>query len=136
MATELWTPAGTAYNGIIPAGRNVETGSRIVSHQMRVEAKDRFGRVHKQIIRVLADDETSQSEIEEMMGYATENFVTEVREKYNKRPATEDERKQIGKALNEYLNNRTKRRESTSNKIYFEGIGNGKTNRHTIKRHH
>ena len=107
-----------------------------MSHQMRVEAKDRFGRVHKQIIRVLADDETSQSEIEEMMGYATENFVTEVREKYNKRPATEDERKQIGKALNEYLNNRTKRRESTSNKIYFEGIGNGKTNRHTIKRHH
>ena len=119
MATELWTPAGTAYNGIIPAGRNVETGSQVVSHQMRVEAKDRFGRVHKQIIRVLADDETSQSEIEEMMGYATENFVTEVREKYTKRPPTEDERKQIGHALNEYLKNRTKRRDSTSNRIHF-----------------
>ena len=136
MATELWAPAGTAYNGIIPAGRNMETGSQIVSHQIRVEAKDLFGKVHKQIIRVLADDETSQSEIEDMMGHAAENFVAEVREKYTKRPATENERKQIGKALNEYLNNRTKRRESTSNKIYFEGIGNGKTNRHTIKRHH
>jgi hypothetical protein len=136
MATELWTPVGTAYNGINPAGRNMETGSQIVSHQIRVEAKDLFGKVHKQIIRVLADDDTSQSEIEDMMGHAAENFVTEVREKYTKRPPTEDERKQIGKALNEYLNNRTKRRESTSNKIYFEGIGNGKTNRHTIKRHH
>tara|TARA_Y100000310_G_scaffold118430_1_gene117311 strand:+ start:520 stop:879 length:360 start_codon:yes stop_codon:yes gene_type:complete len=119
MATELWTPVGTAYNGINPAGRNMETGSQIVSHQIRVEAKDLFGKVHKQIIRVLADDDTSQSEIEDMMGHAAENFVTEVREKYTKRPPTEDERKQIGKALNEYLNNRTKRRESTSNKIYF-----------------
>ena len=119
MATELWTPAGTAYNGIIPAGRNAETGSRIVTHQLRVEAKDRFGKVHKQVIRVLADDDTSQSEIEDMMGHATETFVAEVREKYTKRPPTEDERKQIGKALNEFLKNRTKRRESTSNKIYF-----------------
>ena len=128
MATELWTPAGTAYNGIIPAGRNAETGSRIVSHQIRVEAKDRFGKVHKQIIRVLADDETSQAEIEDMMGNATETFVAEVREKYTKRPPTEDERKQIGKALNEFLKYRTKRRASTSNRIYFKGIkgiGNG-----------
>ena len=123
MIQELWTPAGTAYNGIIPAGRNAETGSRIVSHQLRVEAKDRWGKVHKQIIRVLADDETSQAEIEEMMGNATENFVAEVREKYTKRPPTEDERKQIGKALNEYLRYRTKRRERTSGKIYFKGIG-------------
>jgi hypothetical protein len=119
MATELWTPAGITYNGIIPAGRNAETGSHVVSHQMRVEAKDRFGKVHKQVISVLADGDTSQSEIEDMMGYATENFVAEVRKKYTKRPPTEDERKQIGKALNEFLKNRTKRRESTSNKIYF-----------------
>ena len=125
MATELWTPAGTAYNGIIPAGRNVETGSRIVSHQMRVEAKDRWGKVHKQIIRVLADDETSQSEIEDMMGHAAESFVAEVREKYTKRPPTADERKQIGKALNDFLKHRTKRRASSSNRIYFRGIRNG-----------
>jgi len=135
MIQELWTPAGAAYNGIVPVGRNAETGSRIVSHQLRVEAKDRFGRVHKQIIRVLADDETSQAEIEEMMGHAAENFVAEVREKYTKRPPTEDERKQIGKALNEFLRHRTKRQESTSNRIYFKGTGNGTTSRYTTKRH-
>ena len=125
MIQELWTPTGTVRLGTDPVGRNAETGSRIVSHQIRVEAKDRFGKVHKQLIRVLADDETSQSEIEEMMGNATETFVAEVREKYTKRPPTEDERKQIGKALNEYLKYTTKRRASTSNRIYFKGIGNG-----------
>jgi hypothetical protein len=128
MIQELWTPAGTVRLGTDPVGRNAETGSRIVSHQLRVEAKDRFGKVHKQIIRVLADDETSQAEIEEMMGNATESFVAEVRVKYTKRAPTEDERKQIGKALNEFLKYRTKRRASTSNRIYFngiKGIGNG-----------
>ena len=119
MIQELWTPTGTVRLGTDPVGRNVETGSRIVSHQIRVEAKDRWGKVHKQIIRVLADDETSQAEIEEMMGYATENFVAEVRTKYTKRPPTEDERKQIGKALNDFLKHRTKRRESTTGKLYF-----------------
>ena len=119
MIQELWTPTGTAQLGVVPVGRNAETGSRIVTHQLRVEAKDRFGKVHKQIIRVLADDETSQAEIEDMMGHATENFVAEVREKYTKRPPTEDERKQIGRALNEFLKNRTKRRASTNRKIYY-----------------
>ena len=122
---ELWTPTGAAYNGIVPVGRNAETGSRIVTHQLRVEAKDRFGKVHKQIIRVLADDETSQAEIEDMMGHAAESFVAEVREKYTKRPPTADERKQIGKALNDFLKHRTKRRASSSNRIYFRGIRNG-----------
>ena len=119
MATDLWIPTGTVRLGTAPVGRNAETGSRIVSHQIRVEAKDRFGKVHKQLIRVLADDETSQAEIEEMMGNATETFVAEVREKYTKRPPTEDERKQIGHALNEFLKHRTKRRASSSNKLYF-----------------
>jgi len=113
----LWTPAGATYKGVAPVGGNI--GNKIVSHELRVEAKDRFGKTHKQIIRVLADSDTSQAEVEDMMGHATDNFVKEVREKYNKRPATSEERKQIGKALNDFLKYRTKRRESTSGKIYY-----------------
>ena len=113
----LWTPMGATYKGVAPVGGNI--GNRIVSHELRVEAKDRFGKVHKQIIRVLADSDTSQAEVEDMMGHATDNFVKEVREKYNKRPATSEERKQIGKALNEFLKYRTKRRGSTTGKIYY-----------------
>ena len=113
----LWTPTGATYKGIAPVGSNI--GNRVVSHELRVEAKDRFGKIHKQIIRVLADSDTSQAEVEDMMGHATDNFVKEVREKYNKHPATSEERKQIGKALNDFLKYRTKRRESTSGKIYY-----------------
>jgi len=113
----LWTPAGATYKGVAPVGSNI--GNGVASHELRVQAKDRFGKTHKQIIRVLADSDTSQAEVEDMMGHATDNFVKEVREKYNKRPATSEERKQIGKALNDFLKYRTKRRESTSGKIYY-----------------
>ena len=115
--SDLWTPAGATYTGVAPVESNI--GNRVVSHELKVEAKDRFGKTHKQIIRVLADSDTSQAEVEDMMGHATESFIKEVDVKYNKRPATNEERKQIGKALNEFLKYRTKRRESTSGKIYY-----------------
>ena len=115
---DLWIPTGATYGGIVPVGQDTGNGG-VVSHELMVEARDKFGKVHKQLIRVLANGDTSQAEVEDMMGYATENFVKEVREKYDKRPATVDERKQAGKAINEFLKHRTKRRASTSNRIYF-----------------
>ena len=118
MTQELWIPAGATYNVTAPVGQDTGNGG-VVSHELMVEAKDKFGKVHKQLIRVLADGDTSQAEVEDMMGHATENFIKEVREKYNKRPATQDERKQAGKALNEFLQHRTKRRESTAGRLYF-----------------
>ena len=118
MLNDLWIPTGATYGGIVPVGQDTGNGG-VVSHELMVEARDKFGKVHKQIIRVLANGDTSQAEVENMMGYATENFVKEVREKYDKRPATVDERKQAGKAINEFLKHRTKRRASTSNRIYF-----------------
>ena len=116
--SDLWIPAGAAYNGVAPVGPDTGNGG-VVSHELMVEAKDKFGKVHKQLIRVLANGDTSQAEVEDMMGHATENFVKEGREKYDKRPATQDERKQAGKALNEFLQHRTKRRESSSGRLYF-----------------
>ena len=119
MVTDLWTPAGTAYKGAVPVGYNVETGSGIVVHTVMLKAKDKFGKEHKMQVQVLADRDTSQAHVEDMMGNAAEKFVQEVREKYDKRPATAEERKEAGKALNDFLQHRTKRRDSTSNKLYF-----------------
>ena len=70
-------------------------------------------------VQVLADKDTSQAEVEDMMGNAAEKFVQEVRDKYNKRPPTEGERKEIGKALNELRQYAQRRIASTSKKIYF-----------------
>ena len=119
MATDLWTPTGTALVGVVPVGSNSETGSPIVAHTIMLRAKDRFGKEHKMRVQVLADKDTSQSQVEDMMGNAAERFVQEVREKYDKRPPTEGERKEIGKALNELRQYANRRIASTSKKIYF-----------------
>jgi len=119
MVTDLWTPAGTVPLGTAPVGHNAETGSPIVAHTVVLKAKDRFGKEHKMRVQILADKDTSQSEIEEMMGNAAERFVQEVGEKYNKRPPTAEERKEIGKALNELRQYANRRIASTSKKIYF-----------------
>ena len=119
MATDLWTPTGTALVGVVPVGSNSETGSPIVAHTIMLKAKDRFGKEHKMRVQVLADKDTSQAQVEEMMGNAAENFVQEVREKYDKRPPTAEERKEIGKSLNELRQYAQRRIASTSKKIYF-----------------
>ena len=119
MATDLWTPTGTALVGVVPVGHNVETGSPIVAHTIMLKATDKFGKEHKMRVQVLADKDTSQAEVEDMMGNAAERFVQEVRDKYNKRPPTEEERKEIGKALNELRQYANRRIASTSKKIYF-----------------
>ena len=119
MVTDLWTPAGTALVGVVPVGNNAETGSPIVAHTIMLKAKDKFGKEHKMRVQVLADKDTSQAQVEEMMGNAAENFVQEVREKYDKRPPTAEERKEIGKALNELRQYAQRRIASTSKKIYF-----------------
>ena len=116
---DLWIPTGSSHTGVLPVGRTGETGGHVVSHELTVKAPDKFGKVHEQKVCVLADEDTSQALIQEMMGNAAEKFACEVLEKYDKRPATEEERKKIGHALNEYFGYRTRRRESTANKIYF-----------------
>ena len=102
-----------------PVGHNAETGSPIVAHTIMLKATDKFGKEHKMRVQVLADKDTSQAEVEDMMGNAAERFVQEVRDKYNKRPPTSEERKEIGKALNDLRQYAQRRIASTSRKIYF-----------------
>ena len=116
---DLWTPAGTAYKGAAPVGYNAETGDAIVAHTIMLKATDKFGKEHKMRVQVLADKDTSQAEVEDMMGNAAERFMQEVRDKYDKRPPTAEERKEIGKSLNELRKYAQRRIASTSKKIYF-----------------
>ena len=104
-----------------PIGTNAETGGAIVTHQLKVVFTDIWGVEHKQIIKVLADADTSQAHIDEMFGSATEKWLDEAKAKYNRRPATAQEKKEAGKALNEILKHRILRQESTTGKIYFKG---------------
>ena len=122
MTGKLWIPKGASYSGVAPLGRNAETGGSVFRHQFMLRAKDKFGREHKTRVEILADEDTSQNQIEEMMGNAAESFMEEVRIKYDKRPPTQDEKKQIAQALEAFRVSATKRRERTNTVRYYQKV--------------
>ena len=124
MINELWTPQGLSLPAgreeSTPVGNNAETGKKIFKYSVLLKAKDKFGVEHKQRVEVLADESDSQSHVEDMMAQAAETFLREVKTKYQKRAPTKEERKEIGKALNEFRSYALRRRESTNKKIYYQ----------------
>ena len=119
MTMDLWTPAGATYKGVASAGLNAETGGHIVTHSFVLKQKDKFGVEHATRVEIMADSGVIQAQIEEMMGNAAEKFMEEVRTKYNKRPPTPEEKKEIGKALNDFRSQALKRSRSTNRRIYY-----------------
>ena len=119
MLRELWTPAGAAYEGVASAGHNGETGGRVVAHNFVLKATDKFGVEHRTRVSIVADEDMSHGQLAEMMGNAAESFKETVRTKYNKRPPTPEEKKEIGKALNEFRTRALRRLQSTNRKIYY-----------------
>ena len=122
MVQKLWIPKGATYHGVAPLGLNNETGDTIVSHSFMLKAKDKFGREHSTRVEILADDSMSQNQIEEMMGNSAESFLQEVRTKYDKRPPTQDEKKQIAQALEAFRVSAKKRRERTNAVRYYQKV--------------
>ena len=117
--TELWTPQGVTHKRVIPVGYNYETGSKIYEYQFLVhdEVTNR-----KQQFKVLVDDETSKTHIEEMVGNAFESWLIDVRLKHSKPAPTQTQKKEIGRILNDIRVNRDKRKLSSNNKIYYNGL--------------
>ena len=120
MIKDLWIPQGSVPLGAAPVGNNAETGNGIVKYSVLLKAKDKFGVEHKQRVEVLADESDSQAHVEDMMAQAAETFLEEVKTKHQKRAPTKEERKEIGKALNDFRSYALRRRESTNNKIYYQ----------------
>jgi len=69
-------------------------------------------------------DPYSANAIETMIGEAHETWLTRVREQGKKRVMNMEQKKEVGKILNEIRTNKLKRNESTTGKIYFGGIKN------------
>ncbi len=117
--TELWTPQGVTHKRVVPVGYNYETGGQIFEYQFLVhdEVTNR-----KQQFRVLVDDQTSKAHIEEMVGNAFDRWLTDVRMRHNKPAPTPEQRKEIGRILEQIRVNRNKRKESSNNKIYYKGL--------------
>ena len=67
-------------------------------------------------------DPYSANAIETMIGEAHETWVIKVREQGKKKVMNAEQRKEVGKVLNEIKTHKLKRKESTTGKIYFGGI--------------
>ena len=116
---ELWTPPGVTHTRVAQVGRNVETGGVIYDYQFQVH-DEVTGRSHQ--FRVLVDDETSIAHIEEMVGNAMESWLVDVRLRHSKPAPTPAQRKEIGKILDQIRISAIKRKRSSNNKIYYDGL--------------
>jgi len=116
---ELWTPKGVTHKRVTPVGFNQETGESIYEHTFIVhdEVTNR-----KQQFRVLVDNTTSKAHIEEMVANAMERWLIDVRIRHSKPAPTPEQKKEIGKILNQIRTNKIKRNGSSNNKIYYNGL--------------
>ena len=117
--TELWTPPGVTHKRVVPVGYNYETGGQIFEYQFLVH-DEVTNRKHQ--FKVLVDDETSKAHIEEMVGNAFDRWLVDVRMRHNKPAPTVEQRKEIGKILEQIRVSRNKRKESSNSKIYYKGL--------------
>ena len=117
--TELWTPPGVTHQRVTTVGHNYETGGFIYEYQFLVH-DEVTNRKHQ--FRVLVDDETSTAHIEEMVGNAFERWLIDVRSRHNKPAPTPEQRKEIGKILDQIRIHGNKRKGSSNNKIYYDGL--------------
>ena len=115
---ELWTPHGSNLVSSQRAGNNTETGESIVIHTFHFHDKE-SGR--RSVIKIPADSTVSQSHIEDMAAQSFENWLLEIKLKGKARKPTTEQRKEVGKAIREFREYASKRRESTNNKIYYGG---------------
>jgi len=116
---ELWTPPGVTHSRVTPVGFNAETGGTIYEYQFVVH-DEVTNRKHQ--FRILADDDTSKAHIEEMVGNAMESWLVDVRMRHSKPAPTLEQRKEIGKILDQIRINSIKRRKSSNNRIYYNGL--------------
>ena len=70
----------------------------------------------------IPNDPYSANAIETMIGEAHETWLTRVRAQGKKRVMNKEQKKEVGKILNEIRTHKLKRKESTTGKIYFGGI--------------
>ena len=119
MLRELWTPTGVDYKGTAPVARSRETGLLIELCAFDFKYTDQYGIAHRTKVIIPRDSSMSQAHVEDMAAQAYENFLIECKQKYTKRPPNIAERKEIGKALEDFRKAARKRRESSNNKIYY-----------------
>ena len=114
----LWTPSGRSHTAVQDiAVRHQNERQTAVIYKFMFKYK---GKQHE--VQVIAHSDVTRSEIEDRAGVAAENWMRSIDEKEHKRPPTRAEKKQIGKAMNEFLQYAKKRRQSSNKRLYYPGV--------------
>jgi hypothetical protein len=119
MVTEIWTPPGVTLSESSQVGMNTETGSSVYKYSFRVY-DEVTKRRHE--FQVLVDDDTTRSQVEEMVGNAMESWLIDVRMRHSKPAPTPEQRKEIGRILEDIRVHRNKRKESSNRRIYYDSL--------------
>ena len=117
---DIWVPNGAVHNVTAPLGLSIESARPIIHHTFTLRGRDRWGVVHQERIVVVQHPDEGQAELDQKIGEATETFQTKLRERYEKRPPTLEEKKEIGKVMDQIRIAAMRRRESTNNLIYYQ----------------
>jgi hypothetical protein len=117
--TELWTPQGSQLTNTSVGGFNKVTGESITLYTFSFSDPE-SGQSTTAIVP--ADPSMSTAHIEDMAAQALEQWLEDVRFKSRGKIPTDEERKDIGKQINEFKKYAAKRRESTNNKVYYSGV--------------
>ena len=122
MVSKLWTPPGVTHVGglLTVHGFNTETGAHITIHTFHFHDKA-SGR--RSVIKIPDDGTLGKAHVEDMAAQAFENWLVEIRTDGKKRAPSVPERKEIGKALEEFRQYASKRRQSTNQRIFYDGLG-------------
>ena len=112
----LALPAGVLLLGELPAGNTLSS----LSFSFYDSVTERRSVLHH--VPYMPHDPYSHNAIETMIGEAHGTWLTRVREQGKKRVMNIEQRKEVGKILNEIKTHKLKRKESTTGKIYFGGL--------------
>lgn len=118
--SNLWTPPSATHDVSFKSG-TLKDVEGTTTHKIKVV--DPETKKTGEVV-VIAESDISQARLEDMIGTAVENWTREVREKVQRKdgkvaPVTDEEKKNVGIAVREYMKEKRKMSESTNNKLYY-----------------
>ena len=120
MTSELWVPQGATGHSVAFAGRNTETGENVDVNAYTITDPV----TGKQETFVVPTEETmSEAQLEDMVSTSVDNWLRELRQKDHKPAPTPEQRKEIGKTINDIRKAKIKRNSSSNGVIYIDGLG-------------
>ena len=117
--TDLWMPPGTAQEESVFMGRsNPDLDNDVAfAHKFTFKYKGK-----QKEVWITADADATHSEIEDLAGKEVETWIDSLNQEEHLPAPTAQQKKEIGKVLNEIRTHGIKRRLSSNNRIYFPGV--------------